>query len=60
MDDRRCELRVGNSVTAPRMVGRLRDADTKVFAVESIQVQLQTKSANRGSDSRFNADVFFC
>ena len=48
------------SVTAPRMVGRLRHADTKVSAVVSIEVQLQTKSASRGGDSRFNADIFFC
>ena len=58
-------LGMERSVTAPRVVGRLRYADTKVSAVVSIEVQLQTKWASRGSDSRFNADdfnadVFFC
>ena len=48
------------SVTAPRVVGRLRHADTKVSAVVSIKVQLQTNSGSRGSGIRFNADVFFC
>lgn len=47
-------------VTAPRMVGRLRHADTKISAVVSIEIQLQTKSASRGNDSRFDADIFFC
>ena len=61
MDDRRCELGVSErSVMAPRMVGRLRHADTKVSAVVSIEVQLQTKSTSRGNDSRFNAYIFFC
>ena len=47
------------SVTAPRIVDRLRHAYAKVPAVVSIEVQLQTKPASRDSDRRFNADVFF-
>ena len=46
-------------VTAPRMVSRFRHADTKVSAVERIEVELQTKSASSDNDSRFNADIFF-
>ena len=53
-------LGLEQSVMAPRMVGRLRHADTEVSAVVSIEVQLQTKPASRSSDSRFDADIFFC
>ena len=55
-------VRLGSdrSVTATRIVGRLRHPDTKVSAIESIEVQLQTESVSRGRDSRFNADILFC